>query len=143
MGCARFEHKLSAISGFWGAGGGCGPSAQGLRWLWWGMDSNFNHRKINHMRHGYLIDMDGVLYRGSEMIAGADQFVRELRRREIPFRFLTNNSQRTRRDIVAKLGPMGIEVEEEHVYTCAMATAAYLEWQKPSGTAFVIGEGGL
>src|SRR5258708_6401773 len=45
------------------------------------------------MRHGYLIDMDGVLYRGSEMIAGADQFVRELRRREIPFRFLTNNSQ--------------------------------------------------
>src|SRR3954471_14443478 len=95
------------------------------------------------MRHGYLIDMDGVLYRGSEMIAGADQFVGELRRREIPFRFLTNNSQRTRRDIVAKLGPMGIEVEEEHVYTCAMATAAYLEWQKPNGTAFVIGEGGL
>ena len=97
----------------------------------------------DNMRHGYLIDMDGVLYRGSEMIAGADHFVRELRERDIPFRFLTNNSQRTRRDIVAKLGPMGILIEEEHVYTCAMATAAYLEWQKPGGTAFVIGEGGL
>jgi NagD protein len=95
------------------------------------------------MKHGYLIDMDGVLYRGSEMIPGADAFVRELRRRDIPFRFLTNNSQRTRRDIVAKLARMGIDVTEEHVYTCAMATATYLEKQKPNGTAFVIGEGGL
>src|SRR4051794_12995187 len=95
------------------------------------------------MKHGYLIDMDGVLYRGSEMISGADTFVRELRRRDIPFRFLTNNSQRTRRDIVAKLSRMGIDVTEEHVYTCAMATAAFLEEQKPGGTAYVIGEGGL
>src|SRR3989442_7120922 len=38
---------------------------------------------------------------------------------------------------------MGILIDEEHVYTCAMATAGYLEWQKPGGTAFVIGEGGL
>ncbi len=95
------------------------------------------------LRHGYLIDMDGVLYRGSQMIEGADRFVRNLRRRRIPFRFLTNNSQRTRRDIVAKLARMNMEVEESHVYTCAMATATYLERQKPRGTAFVIGEGGL
>jgi NagD protein len=95
------------------------------------------------MNHGYLIDMDGVLYRGSEMIRGADRFIRELRQRDIPFRFLTNNSQRTRRDVVAKLARMGIEVEEQHVYTCAMATAQFLEKQKPNGTAFVIGEGGL
>src|SRR6266850_640514 len=121
-----------------------GGSMDGKPRIFWGWPPlhSINKERLT-MRHGYLIDMDGVLYRGSEMIAGADQFVRELRRREIPFRFLTNNSQRTRRDIVAKLGPMGIEVEEEHVYTCAMATAAYLEWQKPSGTAFVIGEGGL
>jgi NagD protein len=95
------------------------------------------------MKHGYLIDMDGVLYRGSEMIPGADAFVRELLRRDIPFRFLTNNSQRTRRDVQARLSRMGIEAGEEHVYTCAMATASYLERQKPNGTAYVIGEGGL
>src|SRR5947209_11493041 len=95
------------------------------------------------MRHGYLIDMDGVLYRGSELIPGADQFIRELRVREIAFRFLTNNSQRTRRDVVAKLSRMGIDVEEEHIFTCAMATARFLALQKPNGTAFVIGEGGL
>src|SRR4051794_22467505 len=95
------------------------------------------------VRHGYLIDMDGVLYRGSELIPGADQFIRELRARDIPFRFLTNNSQRTRRDVATKLARMGVDVEEEHVFTCAMATARFLAQQKPGGTAFVIGEGGL
>jgi len=95
------------------------------------------------MKHGYLIDMDGVLYRGSEIIPGAEEFIRQLRQRNIPFRFLTNNSQRTRLDVVAKLARMGIDVEEEHVFTCAMATARFLAQQKPGGTAFVIGEGGL
>jgi NagD protein len=95
------------------------------------------------MRHGYLIDMDGVLYRGHELIPGADRFVEQLRDRGIPFLFLTNNSQRTRRDVVTKLARMGIDVEEEHIFTCAMATARYLAKQHPGGTAFVIGEGGL
>ena len=94
-------------------------------------------------RFGFLIDMDGVLYRGTDLIPGADRFVRELRDRDIPFRFLTNNSQRTRRDVVARLVRMGLEVEEEHVFTSAMATGRYLAQQKPGGTAYVIGEGGL
>lgn len=95
------------------------------------------------MRHGYLIDMDGVLYRGNELIPGADRFVRLLRERGLPFLFLTNNSQRTRRDVAAKLERMGIDVEEQHIFTCAMATARYLAQQKKKGTAYVIGEGGL
>lgn len=95
------------------------------------------------MKHGYLIDMDGVLYRGKELIAGADYFIQQLRERNIPFRLLTNNSQRTRRDVVTKLARLGIEVEEEHVFTSAIATARFLANQKPGGTAFVIGEGGL
>jgi NagD protein len=95
------------------------------------------------MKQGYLIDMDGVLYRGRELIPGAEQFVQQLRAHGIPFRFLTNNSQRTRRDVVAKLARMGVEVEEEHIFTCAMATARFLAAQMPGGTAFVIGEGGL
>src|SRR5207247_6377406 len=68
---------------------------------------------------------------------------RELRTRHIPFRLLTNNSQRTRRDVVAKVARLGIDVEEEHIFTSAMATARFLAQQKPHGTAFVIGEGGL
>lgn len=95
------------------------------------------------MKHGYLIDMDGVLYRGHELIRGADTFIHDLRERGVPFRLLTNNSQRTRRDVATKLARLGIDVEEEHVFTSAMATARFLALQKPGGTAFVIGEGGL
>jgi len=92
---------------------------------------------------GYLIDMDGVIYRGNELIEGADRFIAALRESNTPFLFLTNNSQRTRRDVAKKLERLGIDVDEEHVYTCAMATARFLASQKPGGTAFVIGEGGL
>ena len=95
------------------------------------------------MTHGYLIDMDGVIYRGSELIPGADRFINEMTRKDIPFMFLTNNSQRTRRDVATKLQRMGIQVGEKHIYTCADATAWFLSQQKPEGTAFVIGEGGL
>ncbi|GMV90654.1 MAG: haloacid dehalogenase [Candidatus Hydrogenedentota bacterium] len=95
------------------------------------------------MRQGFLIDMDGVIYRGHEMIPGADTFVRKLLEREIPFLFLTNNSQRTGRDVATRLRRMGIPVEERHIFTCAMATARFLAHQKPHGTAFIIGEGGL
>src|SRR6266851_8598426 len=94
-------------------------------------------------KNGFLIDMDGVLYRGSELIPGADRFISQLRAREIPFCLLTNNSQRTRRDVVAKVARLGIEIEDDHVFTSAMATARFLAEQKPGGTAFVIGEGGL
>jgi NagD protein len=93
--------------------------------------------------HGYLIDMDGVIYRGPQLIPGADRFIGELRAAGIPFLFLTNNSQRTRRDVVTKLQRLGIDVEQRHIFTCAMATARFLARQKPGGTAFVIGEGGL
>ncbi len=95
------------------------------------------------MKKGFLIDMDGVIYRGSQLIPGAERFIQELKLRNIPFMFLTNNSQRTRRDVATKLFRMGIPVEEKHVFTCAMATARFLSTQKPDGTAYVIGEGGL
>ena len=95
------------------------------------------------MKRGYLIDMDGVMYRGSELIPGALDFIHRLIREAIPFLFLTNNSQRTRRDVATKLMRLGIPAKESHVFTCSMATARYLARRKPGGTAFVIGEGGL
>ena len=95
------------------------------------------------MPTGLLIDMDGVIYRGSELIPGADRFIRSLREEGIPFLFLTNNSQRTCRDVTTKLSRMGIDVDEQSIFTCAMATARFLAKQKPGGTAYVLGEGGL
>jgi NagD protein len=95
------------------------------------------------MRHGFLIDMDGVIYRGRQVIPGADKFIKHLREAQIPFLFLTNNSQRTRLDVATRLKRMGIDADESHVFTCAMATARFLSRQHPNGTAYVIGEGGL
>ena len=95
------------------------------------------------MKHGYLIDMDGVLYRGTELIPGAERFVGALRSRQIPFLLVTNNSQRTRRDVAAKLRQLGLDLGEENVFTCAMATARFIASQKPAARVFVIGEGGL
>ena len=95
------------------------------------------------MSRGFLIDMDGVIYRGGQLIPGAAEFVQQLQATNTPFTFLTNNSQRTRRDVVTRLSRMGIDVDEQHVFTCAMATARFLAQQLPNGTAYVIGEGGL
>lgn len=92
---------------------------------------------------GFLLDMDGVIYRGSRLIPGASDFINRLRNNGIPFRFLTNNSQRARRDVVMKLHRLGIKATEEEVFTCAMATARFMAAQKPGGTAYVIGEHGL
>lgn len=95
------------------------------------------------MQRGFLLDMDGVIYRGNELVPGADRFVARLQQLGIPFRFLTNNSQRTRRDVATRLRRMGLHLEDDHVFTCAMATARFLALQQPGGTAYVIGEGGL
>ena len=95
------------------------------------------------MKHGLLIDMDGVIYRGAKIIPGADTFVNSLVERDIPFLFLTNNSRHTRRDVVTRLSRIGIHVQEKHIFTSAMATARFIASQNPNGTCYVLGEGGL
>ena len=95
------------------------------------------------MKYGFLLDMDGVIYRGSKLIPGAEAFIRRLRETDTRFLFLTNNSQRTRRDVAMKLCRMGVEATERDIFTCSMATARFVAQQKPEGSAYVIGEGGL
>lgn len=87
--------------------------------------------------------MDGVIYRGNQLVPGADRFIERLRKDGHPFLFLTNNSQRTRRDVALKLRRLGIDADDSDVFTCAMATARFLASQRPGGTVFVVGENGL
>src|SRR6185312_10725959 len=91
----------------------------------------------------WLMDMDGVLVHEEEAIPGADRFIAALRAREIPFLVLTNNSIYTRRDLAARLRTSGLDIPEESIWTSALATARFLEDQRPRGSAFVIGEAGL
>src|SRR6201999_4022816 len=93
--------------------------------------------------HSWLMDMDGVLVHEENAIPGADRFLATLRERERPFLVLTNNSIYTRRDLAARLRASGLEIPEESIWTSALATARFLEDQRPGGSAFVIGEAGL
>jgi 5'-nucleotidase len=91
----------------------------------------------------WLMDMDGVLVHEEHAIPGADQWIARLREREMPFLVLTNNSIYTRRDLAARLRTSGLDVPEQSIWTSALATARFLEDQRPGGSAFVIGEAGL
>jgi NagD protein len=91
----------------------------------------------------WLMDMDGVLVHEEHAIPGADRFIGRLRERGLPFLVLTNNSIYTRRDLAARLAQSGLDVPEEAIWTSALATANFLESQRPAGTAFAIGEAGL
>lgn len=96
------------------------------------------------MKTGYLIDMDGVIYRENNLIPGAREFVEALLDYGIPFLFLTNNSAPTPDDLAVRLKHLGIPaLSPRHFYTSALNTADFLSETHPACTVFVIGEGGL
>src|SRR3979411_1914643 len=97
------------------------------------------HREIR----SWLMGMDGVLGREKQPIPGAAEFLARLRELGTPFLVLTNNSIYTRRDLAARLVANGLDVPEDAIWTSALATARFLEDQRPGGSAFVIGEAGL
>ncbi len=93
--------------------------------------------------HGYLLDMDGVLVREERLIPGADTFIKALSERGLSYLIMTNNSIYTPRDLSARLSRTGIEVDERCIWTSALATAQFLDSQRPGGSAFVVGEAGV
>ncbi|MCG5252699.1 TIGR01457 family HAD-type hydrolase [Brevibacillus agri] len=93
---------------------------------------------------GYLIDLDGTIYRGNEPIPGAAEFVRYLKANRIPYLFLTNNSSASAERVAARLSGMGVEATAQDVYTTSMATVEYLQEKAPAGASvYAIGEEGL
>lgn len=93
---------------------------------------------------GYLLDLDGTIYRGKELIPGAREFVQALRDASIPYLYVTNNSSASPERVAQKLNEMGLPASPEEVYTSSMATAAYLEQlQLKERSAYLIGEEGL
>lgn len=94
-------------------------------------------------KKGFICDMDGVIYHGNRVLDGVIEFVEWLKAEKKRFVFLTNSSERTIKESQEKLKRMGINVEKDHFYTSALATAAFLSSQKPRGSAYIIGEAGL
>src|SRR3954464_9202651 len=125
----RFENELRFLVG-------CEGIRQGIcleqRW------------RFYIMKNGYLIDMDGVIYRENHLIPGAVEFVQALSDTGTPFLFLTNNSAPTPEDLAVRLKHLGIHgLAARHFYTSALNTADFLSETDPSCTVFVIGEGGI
>ena len=94
-------------------------------------------------KKGFICDMDGVIYHGDKLLDGVKEFLDRLVKEEKSFLFLTNSSERSPRELQQKLARLGLEVGEEHFYTSALATAAFLAKQNPGCSAYVIGEPGL
>jgi NagD protein len=91
----------------------------------------------------FLMDMDGVLVHEEHVIPGADSFIKALQAAELPFLVLTNNSIYTPRDLSARLARTGISLPPDRIWTSALATAQFLDSQRPGSSAFAIGEAGL
>ena len=98
---------------------------------------DFNAKK------GFICDMDGVIYHGNCILPGVVEFIDWLQANDKGYLFLTNNSGCTPKELNQKLTRMGLDVPEEHFYTSALATAAFIKEQSPGCSAYVIGEAGL
>ncbi|MBI5009963.1 MAG: HAD family hydrolase [Bacteroidia bacterium] len=92
---------------------------------------------------GFIIDMDGVIYHGNKLLPGVTDFLNWLESNGKKYLFLTNSPERTPKELQEKLKRLGINVGEDHFYTSALATASFLASQKPTGSAYIIGDAGL
>lgn len=92
---------------------------------------------------GYLIDLDGTVYRGEERIDAAVSFVKELRESGMPYVFVTNNSAKRPEQVAEKLRGLGVPAEPENVMTSSIATAKVMAEKKVGPLVYIIGEEGL
>lgn len=101
--------------------------------------------RVYHLEgiRNFLIDMDGVILRGTTLIPGTADFIKRLQEKGIPFLIFTNNSEYTPRDLQVRLSYMGLNVPESAIFTSALATAHFLQRQQPNGRAYALGESGL
>ena len=93
---------------------------------------------------GYLIDLDGTIYKGKDRIPAGEAFFQELQKREIPYLFVTNNTTRTPESVQEMLvNQFNIDTPVSTIYTATLATIDYMNDLGLEKTVYVIGEAGL
>ncbi len=97
-------------------------------------------RRPEQFLQAYVFDLDGTIYLGDELLPGAKRMLAELRRREIPVRFLSNNPTKDPHMYLEKLRRLGVEVELEDISNTVVTTVKWLERHHPDATLFVVGE---
>ncbi|MGC9615650.1 TIGR01457 family HAD-type hydrolase [Staphylococcus pasteuri] len=91
----------------------------------------------------YLIDLDGTMYKGTDEIDGASQFIDYLNEHQIPHLYVTNNSTKTPDQVADKLHEMNIDATPDEIVTSALATADYISEQSPGASVYMLGGEGL
>ncbi len=102
-----------------------------------------NDMEILKNKLGFICDMDGVIYHGNKLLPGVPEFVDWLYKENKNFLFLTNSSERSPKELQQKLKRMGLDVDESHFYTSALATARFISSQSPGCSVYTIGGAGL
>ena len=93
---------------------------------------------------GYLIDLDGTIYKGTQVIPSGKRFVERLQEKNIPFLFVTNNTTKTPNNVAKRLREeFDIHISEEKVYTATLATIDFMRERNAGNRVYVIGEDGL
>lgn len=87
----------------------------------------------------FLLDMDGTIYLGNELIDGAKDFLNKIKEEGKSYIFLTNNSSKDRNSYVDKLRNLDIDAKEEEVYTSGLATITYLKDKKEGARIYLLG----
>lgn len=107
------------------------------------MTNQISSQPTEARKKTYLIDMDGVLVHGERALPGAKEFIERLNEGSHKYTILTNNSRYTPDDLQHRLNAAGLPVDKTHLFSSAMATAAFVQSQRPNGSAYVLGGTGL
>jgi len=88
----------------------------------------------------YLIDLDGVIYRGNELLPGAKEFVAWLQAHSKKYLFLTNNSFASEEQVMEKLADLGISTDTSHLLGAGQAAVQNIARRFPGATVYLVGE---
>lgn len=97
-------------------------------------------QRPTRLYEAYVFDMDGTVYLGDELLPGAARLITELRRREIPVRFLSNNPTRDPEMYAAKLSKLGLPTPVADIANTVVTTVHWLQAHRPGAVVFPIAE---
>lgn len=92
---------------------------------------------------GVLLDLDGVFYVDDQLISGSLETLHFLKQQKIPYRFVTNNTQKSRTAIAQKLNSLGLPVEAPKILSANYLGVLYLKQHQYSKVRLVLKEEGL
>ena len=99
-----------------------------------------NNAVPNHLYDAYIFDLDGTIYLGDELLPGAARLVSELRARNKPVRFISNNPTKNPEQYAEKLTRLGLPTPVEEITNTVVSMTQWLLDHHPDAVVFPISE---